>query len=34
VSNALNMPSITAEEGPDPGPWIKLAEHLGAFVAR
>jgi D-3-phosphoglycerate dehydrogenase len=32
VSNALNMPSITAEEAPILGPWLRLAEHLGAFV--
>jgi D-3-phosphoglycerate dehydrogenase len=32
VSNALNMPSVTAEEAAVMGPWLKLAEHLGAFV--
>ncbi len=31
VENALNMPSVTAEEAKIMGPWIKLAEHLGAF---
>ncbi|MGR3635617.1 MAG: phosphoglycerate dehydrogenase [Shimia sp.] len=31
VENALNMPSVTAEEAKVMGPWIKLAEHLGAF---
>ncbi|MEP2781845.1 MAG: phosphoglycerate dehydrogenase [Pseudoruegeria sp.] len=31
VENALNMPSVTAEEAKIMGPWIKLADHLGAF---
>ncbi len=34
VSNALNMPSVTAEEAKIMGPWIKLAGHLGAFVGQ
>lgn len=34
VANALNMPSVTAEEAKVMGPWIKLAEHLGAFVGQ
>ena len=34
VSNALNMPSVTAEETRIMGPWLKLAEHLGAFVGQ
>ncbi len=34
VSNALNMPSVTAEEAKIMGPWVKLAEHLGAFVGQ
>jgi D-3-phosphoglycerate dehydrogenase len=34
VSNALNMPSVTAEEAKVMGPWLKLAEHLGAFVGQ
>ncbi|QDY70009.1 phosphoglycerate dehydrogenase [Qingshengfaniella alkalisoli] len=34
VQNALNMPSVTAEEAAVMGPWIKLAEHLGAFVGQ
>ncbi|WP_371169393.1 phosphoglycerate dehydrogenase [Aliiroseovarius sp. 2305UL8-7] len=34
VQNALNMPSVTAEEAKIMGPWIKLAEHLGAFVGQ
>ncbi|WP_152448225.1 MULTISPECIES: phosphoglycerate dehydrogenase [unclassified Roseivivax] len=34
VTNALNMPSVTAEEARVMGPWIKLSEHLGAFVGQ
>ena len=34
VQNALNMPSVTAEEAAVMGPWIKLAEHLGAFIGQ
>jgi D-3-phosphoglycerate dehydrogenase len=34
VSNALNMPSVTAEEAAAMGPWLKLAEHLGSFVGQ
>lgn len=34
VSNALNMPSVTAAEAAVMGPWVKLAEHLGAFVGQ
>src|SRR6056297_635336 len=34
VSNALNMPSVTAEEARVMGPWVKLAGHLGAFVGQ
>jgi D-3-phosphoglycerate dehydrogenase len=34
VTNALNMPSVTAEEARIMGPWIKLADHLGAFVGQ
>ncbi|MDP3899083.1 MAG: phosphoglycerate dehydrogenase [Mesorhizobium sp.] len=34
VSNAINMPSITAEEAPVLKPFIKLAEVLGAFVGQ
>jgi D-3-phosphoglycerate dehydrogenase len=34
VSNAINMPSITAEEAPRLLPFIKLAGHLGAFVGQ
>ncbi|MFZ7089742.1 phosphoglycerate dehydrogenase [Primorskyibacter sp. 2E233] len=34
VENALNMPSVTAEEAKVMGPWIKLAEHLGSFIGQ
>jgi D-3-phosphoglycerate dehydrogenase / 2-oxoglutarate reductase len=34
VQNALNMPSVTAEEAAVMGPWIKLAQHLGAFAGQ
>jgi len=34
VQNALNMPSVTAEEAKLMGPWLKLAQHLGSFVGQ
>ncbi len=34
VSNAINMPSVTAEEAPILAPFIKLAVHLGSFVGQ
>ncbi|WP_029059392.1 phosphoglycerate dehydrogenase [Stappia stellulata] len=34
VSNALNMPSITAEEAPRLVPFVKLAELLGSFAGQ
>ncbi|WP_136683415.1 phosphoglycerate dehydrogenase [Falsirhodobacter xinxiangensis] len=34
VQNALNMPSVTAEEAAVMGPWVKLANHLGTFVGQ
>lgn len=34
VENALNMPSMTAEEARVMGPWVKLAEYLGSFVGQ
>ncbi|WP_025030217.1 phosphoglycerate dehydrogenase [Nitratireductor aquibiodomus] len=34
VTNAINMPSISAEEAPRLKPFIKLAEVLGAFVGQ
>ena len=34
VSNALNMPSVTAEEAKVMGPWISLSSNLGAFIGQ
>lgn len=34
VSNALNSPSVTAEEAPRLKPYIALAEKLGAFAGQ
>ncbi|MDX8354208.1 phosphoglycerate dehydrogenase [Cognatiyoonia sp. IB215182] len=34
VQNALNMPSVTAEEAKVMGPWIKLTGHLGNFIGQ
>ncbi|MDP5327950.1 MAG: phosphoglycerate dehydrogenase [Paracoccaceae bacterium] len=34
VQNALNMPSVTAEEAAVMGPWLQLAQHLGSFVGQ
>ncbi len=34
VQNALNMPSVTAEEAAVMGPWLKLAQHRGAFAGQ
>ncbi len=34
VTNALNMPSISADEAPRLKPFINLAEHLGAFAGQ
>ncbi len=34
VTNALNMPSVTAEEAKVMGPWVKLAGHIGSFVGQ
>ncbi len=34
VQNALNMPSVTAEEAKTMGPWVKLAGNLGSFVGQ
>lgn len=34
VSNALNMPSVTAQEAKVMGPWLKLAQHLGGFIGQ
>ncbi|OCX65818.1 phosphoglycerate dehydrogenase [Thioclava sp. SK-1] len=34
VENALNMPSMTAEEAKVMGPWVDLAKHLGGFIGQ
>ncbi len=34
VENALNMPSVTAEEAKVMGPWVHLAGHLGSFIGQ
>ncbi len=34
VANAVNMPSISAEEAPRLKPFVKLADVLGAFVGQ
>ncbi len=34
VQNALNMPSITAEEAPKLTPFVKLAELIGSFAGQ
>lgn len=34
ITNALNMPSITAEEAHRVKPWIALAENLGLFAGQ
>ena len=34
VTNALNMPSVTAEEAPRLKPFVALAENLGSFAGQ
>ena len=34
VENALNMPSVTAEEAKIMGQWISLSGHLGNFIGQ
>ncbi|OUS06841.1 phosphoglycerate dehydrogenase [Rhodobacterales bacterium 52_120_T64] len=34
ISNAINAPSVTAEEAPILKPWIELAEMLGGFAGQ
>ncbi|MDD8022809.1 MAG: phosphoglycerate dehydrogenase [Paracoccaceae bacterium] len=34
VENALNMPSMSAEEAKTMGPWVALSEHLGSFIGQ
>ena len=34
ISNAINMPSITADQAAKIRPWIQLADRLGAFAGQ
>ncbi|MEX2617867.1 MAG: phosphoglycerate dehydrogenase [Alphaproteobacteria bacterium] len=34
VTNAINMPSVTADEAPRLRPYMALAEHLGSFAGQ
>jgi D-3-phosphoglycerate dehydrogenase len=34
VTNALNMPSVSAEDAPRLKPYLKLAEQLGSFIGQ
>ena len=34
ITNAVNLPSITAEEAPKLKPFIELAEKLGSFAGQ
>jgi len=34
VTNALNMPSVSADEAPRLRPYMKLAEQLGSFIGQ
>ncbi|MEM8657562.1 MAG: phosphoglycerate dehydrogenase [Pseudomonadota bacterium] len=34
ISNALNAPSVTAEEAPVLKPWIELCERIGGFAGQ
>lgn len=34
VTNALNMPSVSAEDAPRLAPYLKLAEQLGSFAGQ
>ena len=34
VTNALNMPSISAEDAPRLKPYLKLAEHMGSMMGQ
>ncbi|MGN0934083.1 phosphoglycerate dehydrogenase [Falsigemmobacter intermedius] len=34
VTNALNMPNVTAEQAQVMGPWIKLAGHIGSLIGQ
>ncbi|MEL6283668.1 MAG: phosphoglycerate dehydrogenase, partial [Pseudomonadota bacterium] len=34
ISNALNAPSVTAEEAPILKPWIAVCEAIGSFAGQ
>ncbi len=34
ITNAINFPSISAEEAPRLTPWVKLAEQVGSFAGQ
>ena len=34
ITNAVNFPSISAEEAPRLTPWVKLSEQLGSFAGQ
>ncbi len=34
ITNAINFPSVSAEEAPLLTPWVKLAEQLGSFAGQ
>lgn len=34
ITNAINFPSISAEEAPRLTPWVKLVEQLGSFAGQ
>ena len=34
ITNAINFPSISAEDAPRLTPWVKLAEQLGSFAGQ
>ena len=34
ITNAINFPSITAEEAPKLKPFVELAEKLGSFAGQ
>jgi len=34
ITNAVNFPSISAEDAPKLTPWVKLAEQLGSFAGQ
>ena len=34
ITNAINFPSISAEDAPRLTPWVRLAEQLGSFAGQ